>query len=166
MKKYFISIGILVFAFVFLLLLSFLFDDQSIKKNVSDSLENYNFVDDEKYGLHIDNYTDMIMLNVITYGSNNALFKRTFGNEYGVLYIDKYGENEVYWNQYENLKASLSGTNDDTILYGRFWHGYQIILKPLLSIFTYQQSLVFLTIIGIILILISCILVYLDFYKI
>ena len=48
MKKYFISIGILVFAFVFLLLLSFLFDDQSIKKNVSDSLENYNFVDDEK----------------------------------------------------------------------------------------------------------------------
>lgn len=162
MKKYFISIGILVFAFVFLLLLSFLFDDQSIKKNVSNSLENYNFVDDERYGLHIDNYTDMIMLNVITYGSNNSLFKRTFGNEYGVLYIDKYGENEVYWNQYENLKASLSGTNDDTILYGRFWHGYQIILKSLLSIFTYQQSLVFLTIIGIILILISCILVYLK----
>lgn len=160
MKKYFISTGILIFSFVLLLLMTFLFDDQSIKQNVFKSLENYNFVDDEKYGLHIDNYTDMIMLNVITYGSNNSLLKRAFGNEYGVLYIDKYGENEVYWNQYENLKSSLTETNDNTILYGRFWHGYQIILKPLLRVFTYQQSLVFLTIIGIILILFSCVLVY------
>lgn len=160
MKKYFVATGILIISFVLLLLMTFLFDDQSIKQNVSRSLVNYNFVDDEKYGLHIDNYTDMIMLNVITYGSNNSVVKRAFGNEYGILYVDKYGENEVYWNQYENLKSSLNETNDSSILYGRFWHGYQIVLKPLLSFFTYQQSLVILTIVGIILILVSCVLVY------
>lgn len=162
MKKYIISTLILIISFISLLLLTFLLDDSKIKDNVSRSLPNYDFLDNKKYNLDIDNYTDMIVLNVITYKSENSFIKRAFGNEYGILYIDKYGDKEVYWNQYENLKASLNYDNDDSIFYGRYWHGCQIIIKPLLCFFTYQQSLFFLTIIGTILILISCILVFIK----
>lgn len=162
MKKYILSTIILSITFILFLLGSFLFNDNSIKKNVTKSLENYNFLDTNKYGIRIDNYTDMIILNVTTYNSSNSSIKRAFGNEYGILYVDKYGEKEVFWNQYENLKSSLSNNNDDSIFYGRYWHGYQTIIRPLLTIFTYQQSLQFLTIIGYILIIISCILVYLK----
>lgn len=162
MKKYIISTIVLSIIFIFILWGSYLFDDKKIENNVTKSLSNYNFLDNKKYDLTIDNYTDMIILNAITYNNQNSSLKRAFGNEYGILYIDKYGSKEVYWNQYENLKSSLSKTNDSSIFYGRYWHGYQTVLRPLLSIFTYQQSLVFLSIIGYCLILLSCILVYLK----
>lgn len=162
MKKYIISTIVLSLIFIFILWGSYLFDDKKIENNVTKSLNNYNFLDNKKYNLTIDNYTDMIILNAITYNNHNSSLKRAFGNEYGILYIDKYGSKEVYWNQYENLKSSLSKVNDNSIFYGRYWHGYQTILRPLLSIFTYQQSLVFLSIIGYCLILLSCILVYLK----
>lgn len=159
MKKYIYATSILLFSFIFLLLSTFIFDDSKIKDNIIKSTIDYNFLDNQKYNLKIDNYTDMIILNVITYNNQNSIIKRAFGNEYGVLYIDKYGDKEVFWNQYENLKSSLNFENDASILYGRYWHGSQIIIKPLLYFFTYQQSLIFLSIIGIILIIISCILV-------
>ena len=162
MKKYVASTIILSIIFILLLLGSYLFNDDKIKNNVTKGLDNYNFLDNEKYGNRIDNYTDMIILNVITYNSNNSSLKRAFGNEYGILYVDKYGDKEIYWNQYENLRSSLTNTNDDSLFYGRYWHGYQTILRPLLSIFTYEQSLIFLSIIGYILIILSCILVYLK----
>lgn len=160
MKKYILTTVILLSSFICLLLSTFLLNDFKIKENVSKSLVNYNFLDNKKYNLDIDNYTDMIMLNIITYNNENSFVKRTFGNKYGILYVDKYGDKEIYWNQYENLKSSLNNENHSSILYGRFWHGYQIIIKPLLRFFTYQQSLVFLTIIGIILIVTSCILIF------
>lgn len=162
MKKYIFTTLIMLFSFIFLLLSTFLIDDNKIRGNVSKSLEDYNFYDSQKYGINIDNYTDMIMLNVITYNNENSFINRAFGAEYGTLYIEKYGTPELYWNQYENLKASLKNEEDDSILYGRFWHGYQIVLKPLLNFFTYQQSLLFLLVIGIILIIFSCVLVFIK----
>lgn len=160
MKKYIFTTIVLLSSFICLLLSTFLLDDSKIKENVSKSLVNYDFFNNQKYNLKIDNYTDMIILNVITYNNENSSITRALGNEYGILYVDKYGDKEVYWNQYENLKASLNFQNHDSILYGRYWHGCQIILKPLLCFFTYQQSLIFLTIIGMILIVISCILIF------
>ena len=139
MKKYIISTISLLFLFVFLLLSTFLLNDNKIKENVSKSLENYNFYDDKVANLKIDNYTDMIMLNVITYNADNSIVKRAFGNEFGFLYSDD-SSNLMYWNQYENLKSSLNNENESSKFYGRFWHGYQIVLKPFLRIFTYQQT--------------------------
>lgn len=160
MKKYIFTTIILIFSFLFLLLLTFLIDDIKIRNNVSSSLTNYNFLNNKKYNLDIDNYTDMIILNVITYNKSAPIMHRALGNEYGFLYIDRYDEKEIYWNQYENLNASLNGTNDASIFYGRYWHGSQIFIKPLLYFFTYQNTLVFLTVIGIVLILYSCFLVF------
>lgn len=160
MKKYILATILLLFSFVFLLLSSFLLDDSKIKNNVSKSLSNYNFLDNKKYDLDIDNYTDMIILNVITYHSENSVIKRAFGNEYGILYVNRYGDKEIYWNMYENLNASLDLANEDSIFYGRYWHGCQSIIKPLLRFFTYQQSLFFLSIMGIVLIIISFILLF------
>ncbi len=159
MKKYILTTLIVLSSFVLLLLSTFLLDDLKIKNNISKSLVNYNFLANKKYNLDIDNYTDMIILNVISYNNKDSIIKRAFGNEYGILYVEKYGDKEIYWNQYDNLVASLNSQNHDSILYGRYWHGCQSILKPLLRFFTYQESLIFLTIIGIILIVISCVLV-------
>ena len=160
MKKYIKITFIILFSFILFLFASYLIDDNKIKSNVEKSLSEYNFFDNNKFGLNVDNYTDMIMLNVMTFNSKNSFVKRAFGAEYGTLYVENYGVRELYWNQFDNLKASLINQEDDSILYGRFWHGYQVLLKPLLSFFTYQQSLIFLLVVGIIFIIISCILVF------
>lgn len=155
MKKYLITTAILTISFVSLMLLTFLLNDSKIKENVEQSMINYNFFDNKINDITIDNYTDMIMLNIITYNSNSPIVKRVLGNEYGFLYVEKNGDKEMYWNQYENLMASLHNQNDDSMLYGRYWHGSLTIVKPLLRFFTYEQSLQILTIIGLILIIIS-----------
>lgn len=159
MKKYLWTTFLLLTIFVSLLLATFLLSDSKITSNVSKSLVDYNFLDNKKYDLNIDNYTDMIILNIITYNHKNSIIKRAFGSEYGILYVEQYGEKEIYWNQYENLKASLNFENDDSIFYGRYWYGCLTIIKPLLRFFTYQQSLVLLAVIGLITIIISGILV-------
>ena len=159
MKKYLLSTTVILISLISALFLTFLLSDSKIKENVVKSIENYDFMDNKKYNLDIDNYTDMIILNVITYNSKNSFIKRALGNEYGFMYINKYGNKEIYWNQYENLKSSLNNQNDSSMFYGRYWHGSQIIIKPLLRFFTYQQSLIFLTIVGIMLIILSCILI-------
>lgn len=160
MKKYIITFGVLITLFISLLYVSLLFSDSKIKSNVTKSLETYNFYDNHKYNIYIDNYTDMIILNVMTYKSGNTFTKRVFGNEYG--YLNTYYNNDKlpYWNQYENLKASLNNMNDSSVFYGRYWHGNQILLRPLLSFTTYQESLKILSFIGIIIIIISLVLVF------
>lgn len=160
MKKYIKITFIILFSFILFLFASYLINDNKIKANVEKSLNEYNFFDNKKFELNVDNYTDMIMLNVITYNSKNSFVKRAFGAEYGTLYVENYGVRELYWNQFDNLKASLINQEDDSILYGRFWHGYQVLIKPLLYFFTYQQSLIFLLVIGSVLLLISCVLVF------
>lgn len=140
------------------MVLTFSIDSNKIRSNVDKSLENYNFLDNQKYNLNIDNYTDMIILNIASFRYTNP-FKQAFNDEYGINYAHLYGEKEIYWNQYENLKSTLNQDNDSTILYGRFWHGYQIVIRPLLYFFTYQTSLIIMGFIGLILIFLSCYLV-------
>lgn len=159
MKKYILTTITMLFGLTSILLICIFFNTNKINENVKKSMENYNYFDSKKFNLDIDNYTDMIMLNIMSY-NDNSIIKRSFDNKYGIMYIDKFGDKEVYWNQFENLISTLEKRNDDVILYGRFWHGYQIILKPLLMVFTYQQSLFFLSIIGIFLIVFSCFLLF------
>ena len=158
MKKYFITTIILISIFCGLLILSSSINYKNVEDNVEDSLVGYNFYDSIKYNLNVDNYTDMIILNLITY-ENDSILKESFECNYGISYVDKYGIKEVSVNQYQNLKDTLNNENDDSIMYGRYWHGYQVILKPILNFLNYHQSLTFLLIVGIILIIFSCVLI-------
>lgn len=81
----------------------------------------------------LDNYTDAMMLNfAISADSSRPIISAMLNN--GQTSSDYYGVaedvNNIVYNRYDGMK---------TLPYGRYWHGYQIILRPLLCIFNYQQ---------------------------
>lgn len=80
----------------------------------------------------LDNFTDSIMLLSAVHKEEGAsLIERTM-HIYRVSYSDKRPS--------ESLVAYGKGeTNYSISSYSRYWHGYQIILKPLLMIFNYQE---------------------------
>lgn len=79
----------------------------------------------------LDNFTDSLMLVSSAYKADTGLIDRTM-NVYRVLYEGKRPS--------EVLVAYGKGdTSYTTTSYARYWHGYQIILKPLLMVFNLQE---------------------------
>ena len=79
----------------------------------------------------LDNFTDSIMLVTSANKADTNLVDRTV-NMYRVFYEDKRPS--------EVLVAYGKGNPDYTVSgYSRYWHGYQLVLKPLLLIFNYQE---------------------------
>lgn len=80
----------------------------------------------------LDNFTDSIMLIQAAYREDASLIDRTI-NVYRPF---GHGVSPV-----ENFASYLEtgGTHESGSTYGRYWHGYLVTLKPLLSAFTYGQ---------------------------
>ena len=84
------------------------------------------------YSNTLDNYTDSLMLNIATTDKEDtSIIEKAAG--------------AFYWDLPENNTSELTWV--DSVLekntsidnYSRYWHGYLIILKPLLAFFTYQE---------------------------
>lgn len=81
----------------------------------------------------LDNFTDSMMLIHAGYHApETTLLQRTL-NVYRPFPHGNFSPVSVYA---ESLAAPVSAPESN---YGRYWHGYLIALKPLLSIFTYEQ---------------------------
>lgn len=81
----------------------------------------------------LDNFTDSMMLIHAGYQApETTLLQRTL-NVYRPFPHGNFSPVSVYA---ESLAAPVSAPESN---YGRYWHGYLIALKPLLSIFTYEQ---------------------------
>ena len=84
------------------------------------------------YSNTLDNYTDSLMLNIATTDKEDTSIIEKAAGAY-------------YWDLPENNISELTWV--DSVLekntsidnYSRYWHGYLIILKPLLAFFTYQE---------------------------
>lgn len=86
--------------------------------------------------LQIDNMTDCMMLNMAAYADSSSPVDAAMLNKYG------YNEHGVqgYTQMASDTRAvalSGSGATDSEIMYGRYWQGYQVLLRPLLTFMDY-----------------------------
>lgn len=136
-KKIIIYCGCIIVGFL-LLVLAYSLPDEPIYQHVRESVSQL-----ETEGIHpqvyegfvesqLDNFTDALMLNIAsdTTYSSNALIAAAAN-----CYHTYDGESVISWltvNEEESGEASV-------ISYARYWHGYLVILRPLLIIFNYQE---------------------------
>lgn len=80
----------------------------------------------------IDTYTDAWMMRIAFYDGNESALRKCMSNYY-------YGyDDERTTNVCESMIAYLKGMEGyKRFSYGRYWHGYLVILKPLMYFFDY-----------------------------
>lgn len=122
----------------FTICLCALLPNEPIQRHVLDSCEQLS-----REGLYreflgfklfqMDNYTDTIMLFESVSIDEKAPICSTMSN--------KIYKSEDYFNLVGDLKNYLEGNMDGLkeFEYSRYWHGYLVILRPLLEFFNYQQ---------------------------
>ncbi len=76
-----------------------------------------------------DNFTDAFMIVNAAYEGPETVVERSL-NVFSCTLVGAYGPMDVLDEYYLNGKAD----NLTSVEYGRYWHGYLILLKPLLSI--------------------------------
>lgn len=136
-----------------LMLLINLLPEKAMKQHITESVkvmeqeQDYHEVIPGMISSRLDNFTDSIMLVSSAHKAETGLIDRTM-NGYRVIYEGKTPS--------ETLVAYGTGEEGYSVSpYSRYWHGYQVILKPLLLFFNYQEirylnmCLQFLLIIGI-----------------
>lgn len=79
----------------------------------------------------LDNYTDGLMLNISYTETKDGVKDILLGT-----HVEVDGKNPM-----ESLYEVIALSNDDYKVknYGRYWHGYQVFLRPLLCVFTYSD---------------------------
>ena len=108
----------------------------SIRQNAIESLETLNnegaHPNVSKYCLsRLDNYTDAIMINEAVYdGEENAFQKSMLSNMMAEKGVDPIPALNMVLNGQQNQLKIRS--------YARYWHGYLVVLKPLLVFFNYN----------------------------
>lgn len=118
-----------------LLILSYTLPSKTIEKNISKSIEI--FKKEEKYesdiygyiGTNLDNFTDAIMLQNASYTGDETIVDKAMN-------VYRYQNDE---NPGDSLIEQINNNNKEKVAYSRYWHGYLIILKPLLTIFSYND---------------------------
>lgn len=125
------AVGTILLTFVFL------FPVEHMRENAAESLEIFT-IEGPSYKIFpnisatcIDNYTDSIMINTAIYaGSENVLTKAMSAKRYA------YSTGTAF----DAAIRYLSGEGGyKTESYARYWHGYLVILKPLLLFFNYEE---------------------------
>lgn len=122
---------------VALLAITYLIPQGSMKDNV---WESSIVLHNEGLGAHIwqnieetalDVYTDGLLINVSYTETDDGIRDILLDT-----HVEVDGKNPM-----ESFYEVLALSNDDYIVknYGRYWHGYQVILRPLLCFFTYSD---------------------------
>ena len=147
--KYMRIYVVLVFSFLALLCMSYLIPVN--ERNMKESSEllvqegvfpNYTG-NDEKY-IGQDNYTDSLMLNIISTMSKDKNILKS------VMQMNYRMEDDGDFNSVNDLYYLYESANTkhlfDTVSYARYWHGYVVYLKPLMFILNFSQLRVFMTV--------------------
>lgn len=123
-----------IIGLVLLLLVNTLSTD-AISSNVREMIatEGYSWNTTDTWTL-LDGFTDNLMMNIAAFPRQESLVRHTLL----APYADFYGGA----NMMSHLTDLVNGreiTPEYTRYYGRYWHGYLIILKPLLTFMNYGQ---------------------------
>lgn len=79
----------------------------------------------------LDNYTESIMLSIAIYDNEQSVWVKAMKNYYAMQSAESLASDSLY--AYLKDEACY-GEN-----YARYWHGYLVILKPLLLLFSYSD---------------------------
>ena len=108
--------------------------------------------------MQFDNYTDALMINTAYSIDNNKPFESSFlarknyiPNVTDDIYQDTAGELKSsskynYHNEVGELNDLVNGEKVESFEYARYWHGYLIILRPLLAFISLNEIRVIFTI--------------------
>lgn len=128
----------LLFIFLISLILSCLIPSSSLKNNIGKSIETLKKEGTyPSYGIFfrqivLDNFTDSLILNTAySVDSKNPLKS--------ALLNYRYEQENNTADQILNLEKLYLNKEIKKVGYERYWHGYLIYLRPLLSFFSYSQ---------------------------
>ena len=165
-KKLFFLYIFLVSIFTLLLTSVFAIPTSAIKNNIVESAKQI-----QKEGLwfqplgfylfQIDNMTDCLMMNINASADSDNSIRSSMMDNYSQPY--EYGDTGTYLKMDQTtLDIAENGANESTIFsdYARYWHGYQVVLRPLLYFFNYNQIRVINYIALFVLITITIVLLY------
>ena len=165
-KKLFFLYIFLVSIFTLLLTSVFAIPTSAIKNNIVESVKQI-----QKEGLwfqplgfylfQIDNMTDCLMMNINASADSDNPIRSSMIDNYSQPY--EYGDTGTYLKMDQTtLDIAENGANKSTIFsdYARYWHGYQVVLRPLLYFFNYNQIRVINYIALFVLITITIVLLY------
>lgn len=83
-----------------------------------------------KFGLETDTFTDAIMIGEACYDAGVPAVQASMKSSYSRIS----GEDPI-----ESLEAYVKGEGEQERSYARYWHGYLVLLKPLLVFFSYRE---------------------------
>ena len=158
---------ILIFSFILFLTLSSSFSSKRIFENVKESSEvlfeegnrKIIYIPYRNVKMQFDNYTDALMINTAYSIDNSKPLYSSFVARKNYIpevtnevYQDVAGElrsssKYEYHNEVGELKDLVNGEKTESFEYGRYWHGYLMVLRPLLLVFNLKQIRILLTII-------------------
>ena len=116
-------IGMILMLLVYLIPTNALFNNVKNSSNILSSEGTYFKLFYNQEMNQLDNWTDAIMLNI------------AYFNDEDLSLIEKALLNEHNGHSIEGLANAVNGGDESINIYGRYWHGYNIFLKPLLLIF-------------------------------
>lgn len=144
-RNYIVMVAISAIMGMFLLIAVYAIPNQRgsmIYRNVADSMEVLRQFGDNpelltgQENTHLDYCTDSLMLNEIVYSGDESLIEKA-------LFVPAYDITTGGWLQaLENYISTGENAGGYIQNYARYWHGYLVILKPLMVIFSYQELLI------------------------
>ncbi|KKP86902.1 MAG: hypothetical protein UR89_C0011G0005 [Candidatus Roizmanbacteria bacterium GW2011_GWA2_35_8] len=138
LKKTAITFLILFSLFIFGLFLASLIPSSLLKTNITQSLVTlknegtYPSIGPVWRSIVLDNYTDPLILNTAYSVDSTDSLKSSLLNY-------RYMESSNQFNQIINLEKTVLDRAPFKVAYERYWHGYLVYLRPLLSLFSYNQ---------------------------
>ncbi|MCM1268572.1 MAG: hypothetical protein NC302_11770 [Bacteroidales bacterium] len=131
-------IGLTVTVAGVLMILVYLIPTERMFENAKRSVEIFEIEGSSAQMIHgypstaLDNYTDTWMLRIAFYDGEESAADKAFHNYY-------YHGDREYADVCQSTIAYLKDTNPgkNRAEYARYWHGYLLILKPLLFLFDY-----------------------------
>lgn len=166
-KKIFISYCFILSIFTLLIIIVFIIPTVSIKQNIAASAKQIQkeglwFQPFGFYLFQIDNMTDCLMMNINACADSDHPVEAAMTAKY-VLQSHNNNNKRIYKNLINNtLDISTNEYDKSTEMnsYARYWHGYQIILRPLLTFLNYNQIRILNYIIFTVLMVITIIMLY------
>ena len=115
-----------------LLLLVYIIPVDMISQHALESAETLSTegIKPVKFGLETDTFTDAIMIGEACYDAGIPAVQASMKSSYSRIS----GKNTI-----ESLETYVKGEGEQEKSYARYWHGYLVLLKPLLVFFSYRE---------------------------
>ncbi len=136
--KIFLSLLIAIICGFLLLVLVYALPSLNTQDNLKRSTETFS---KEQYhhrvvtaigDVWIDNFTDAIMLSNVGYDGDESVVSK-------VISVYRYSDGGHPYNFFMEKYTNVSIENQIKVQYARYWHGYLVVLKPMISLFSYGQ---------------------------